>query len=59
MVVLLKDMFETDRAFGKEAYKRLDEKEKFMHFLKRFNFLVEVTPLHSKARGRGAGKRIY
>lgn len=58
-IVPLKDMYETDRAFSKEACKRLDEQEKFIYFLKRYNFLVELNPLHSKARAHTSGKRIY
>jgi hypothetical protein len=52
-------MYETNQVFNPEAYKRIDEKETFMYFLKRYNFLVELCPLHSKARAKQAGKRIY
>lgn len=58
-LVSLKDMYETDNSFSHEAYKRIDDKETFLYFLKRYNFLVEITPLHSKARAIKTEKKIY
>lgn len=43
-------MFNTWEVFDEKAYPRTDKKETFIYFLKRFKFLEEVTPLHSKAK---------
>jgi hypothetical protein len=43
------DMFNTKDAFNELRYPRSD-KDSFVFFLKRNNLIVEITPLHSKAR---------
>lgn len=43
-------MFEVGDAFPEKAYPRIDDKETLVYFLKRFNFLEDIVPLHSKAR---------
>ena len=43
-------MFDMRDAFPEKAYPRIDEKETLVYFLKRYDFLEEIVPLHSKAR---------
>jgi hypothetical protein len=52
IVRLEKDMFASNEEFPVEKYPKVN-KETFMLFLKRFNLLVELTPLHSRARSTG------
>ena len=49
MLVRLIDFYETQEVFPEKAYPRVEE-ETLVFFLKRFNFLIEITPLHSRAR---------
>ena len=51
-------MFNTSESFNDKAYPRIDDKETFLFFLKRHNFFIEITPLHSKAKAE-AQKNIY
>lgn len=43
------DLKNVSKAFDTQKYPR-DQNETFIFFLKRYNLLVELTPLHSKAR---------
>lgn len=51
-------MFNTSDSFNEVAYPRIDDNETFIFFLKRYNFLIEATGLHSKARSE-MEKKIY
>jgi hypothetical protein len=48
-------MFGSCEEFPNEKYPRI-KNETFMLFLKRFSLLVELTPLHSRARSTGDAK---
>jgi hypothetical protein len=53
----LKDMYNLNDSFDEKAYPR-DVNESFMFFMKRYGFLVEMTPLNSKARSHRENKLL-
>lgn len=50
-------MFNTNDVFDEKTYPR-DQSESFIYFLKRYEFLIDLTPLHSKARASNDRKII-
>lgn len=49
------DLKNISKAFDIKKYPR-DENETFVFFLKRYNLLVELSPLHSKAKAQADQK---
>jgi Calcium-activated chloride channel len=58
ILVTIKDMFNCEDSFSEKQYPRLDNKETFIYFLKRHEYLEELTPLHSRARSERSSKML-